>query len=143
MLSRQCLKCNLNGITHSFIVWFCACRSNSCRQNCYWSSTRKRNCGQRRETSLLSTAKPFRNSNIDPVLHQQKQPARCGFFRWLPVTVGCENSEAGVSRPLHLVMPGGAGLSRFCLRRKCVNLKSTFSGTEMWSVTLECLGIPF
>ena len=143
MLSRQCFKCNLNGITHSFIVWFCACSSSSCHQNCCWSSTKKRNGDRGRETSLPSVTVSFRNSALDPVLHQQKQPARRGFFRRLPVTVEYENSAAGVSRPLHLVTPGGAGLSRLCLRRKSVNLKSPFSGREMWSVILACLGIPF
>lgn len=30
VLSRQRIKCTLNGITHSFIACFCVCRSRSC-----------------------------------------------------------------------------------------------------------------
>ena len=29
VLSCQCLACNVNGITHSFVVWFCVHRSRS------------------------------------------------------------------------------------------------------------------
>lgn len=53
-----------------------------------------------------------------------------------------ENFEEGVSRPLHLAMPGGAGVSIFSLK-KYVNLKRTFSGTEVLSLILECLEILF
>lgn len=75
--------------------------------------------------SLFLFTKSFRNSSVYPVLHKQKQSARCGFFRWLPVTVEHENFDEGVSRPLHLATPGGAVVSIF-LRKEVCDFKENF-----------------
>ena len=112
-----CLMCMLTGIVHYFIIWFCVPRPRSCHWNSCWSSTKKRSCDQRGTTSLFSSTESFRNSNINPVLHKQKQSACCGFFRWLPVTMEYENFEAGVSKLLCMAKSGLVGISDFNTRK--------------------------
>lgn len=106
-----------NWSSNYFIIWLCVCRPRSCQWNSCWSSTKKRSCDQRGTTSLFSSTESFRNSNINPVLHKQKQFACCGFFRWLPVAMEYENFEAGVSRFLCMTMSGLVGISGFNVRK--------------------------